>query len=293
MAEQLATPTDGVISRRELRQIGISHDPIRNEVAACRWRMLGRQTVAVHSGELSAIAQWWTAIWETGQRIAALDGVTALIAAGLTGFEEAMTHLSVVHSHDVRALAGVRVHKIIRRVDHEVIGAGIPRVRPAVAAVRAAGWAVSDRQAALILLMAVQQRLTTPELLREATAKVLGRRRRAFIRCVVADIALGVQSLGELDFARLCRARGLPKPSRQVVRQGPLGRSYLDVRWDGAKLVVEIDGVQHRQGLAVSLDNLSRNAVARMNDTVLRIDVIGLRLHEDEFMAQVEAGLRT
>ena len=49
---------------------------------------------------------------------------------------------------------------------------------------------------------------------------------------------------GKFDFARLCRSRGLPEPSRQVVRQTPGGRIYLDVAWDGYDLVVEIDGAR-------------------------------------------------
>lgn len=101
----------------------------------------------------------------------------------------------------------------------------------------------------------------------------------------------GVQSLGELDFARMCRVRGLPEPERQVVRRGPRGRIYLDVRWKRSRLVVEIDGAQHREGLNVSTDNLSRNAVTLQSDRVLRIDLIGLRIFEDEFMGQVAQGL--
>jgi very-short-patch-repair endonuclease len=57
--------------------------------------------------------------------------------------------------------------------------------------------------------------------------------------------------------------------------------------------VVEVDGMQHREGLAVSVDNLSRNAVVLTGDRVLRIDLVGLRLHEDAFMQQVALGLAT
>ncbi|MDC5699302.1 endonuclease domain-containing protein, partial [Intrasporangium calvum] len=117
-----------------------------------------------------------------------------------------------------------------------------------------------------------------------------GRKRRAFVRGVLRDLALGVQSLGELDFAQLCRARGLPEPIRQQVREDSTGRAYLDVRW-ACGLVVEIDGVHHYKGLAPVDDQLRQNRVALTTDTVLRIPNIGLRLHEDEFMDQVAAGL--
>ena len=41
----------------------------------------------------------------------------------------------------------------------------------------------------------------------------------------------------------------------------------------------------------MSTDNLSRNAVTLQDDRVLRMDLIGLRLFEDEFMHQVGQGL--
>jgi hypothetical protein len=282
---------DGVASRDALQARGLTYVDVRTEVRAGRWRTHGTQTVAVHNGPLGLDAQRWRAIWETGEKVAALDGVSALQVAGLRNYEEEAVHLSVVHTAAVKKLAGVRLHKVIRRIPEELVGTGIPRTRPAVAALRAAYWAVTDRQAALLLLMSVQQRLTSPAQLIEVSGQLRGRRRRGFIQAVLGDIAGGVQSLGELDFARMCRVRGLPEPSRQVLRQGPRGRIYLDVRWKRSRLVVEIDGAQHREGLNVSTDNLSRNAVTLQDDRVLRMDLIGLRLFEDEFMRQVARGL--
>ncbi|EWT00348.1 hypothetical protein N865_16265 [Intrasporangium oryzae NRRL B-24470] len=291
MANEAAADQGGVVSRAQLTALGITRHDIRSEVAGGRWRCPGRQTVAVHTGPLTSPSLCWTAIFETGVQIAALDGVTALQHAGLRGYVDDEIHLSAVHNHNTEPLSGVRIHKVIRRVAGELVEAGIPRTRPEVAAVRAAHWAASDRQAALILLMAVQQRLTTPRRLAAAQRLVRGRTRRAFIRAVVRDIAFGVQSLGELDFARLCRACGIPEPSRQVVRQTPGGRIYLDVAWDEYDLVVEVDGAQHRWGLAVTGDNLRQNDVTLAGDRVLRVDVIGLRLETDRFLAQVARGL--
>lgn len=291
LAGEVAEQTAGVVSRDALHAVGISHVDVRTEVAAGRWRCHGRQTVALHCGPIGAGAMRWRALWETGADVAALDGVTALQVAGLRGFDDDCIHVSVVHTARVKRLPGVKLHKVIRRLPDEMAGAGITRTTPPVAALRAASWAVSDRQAALVLLMTVQQRLALPERMLQLTTQMPGRRRRAFIKRVLLDAADGVQSLGELDFARMCRARGLPEPERQVVRRGPRGRIYLDVRWKRSQLVVEIDGAQHREGLSVSADNLSRNAVTLQNDRVLRLDLIGLRLYEDEFLQQVALGL--
>lgn len=292
LAGHVAERPDGVVSRDSLHAVGINHVDVRTEVAAGRWRCHGRQTVALHCGVIGVDGMRWRALWETGAEVAALDGVTALQVAGLRGFDDDCIHVSVPHTARVKRLPGVKLHKVIRRLPGELAGAGIPRTTPAVAAVRAAGWAVSDRQAALLLLMTTQQRLATPHQMIGVTEAMPGRRRRGFIRSVLLDAADGIQSLGELDFARLCRRRGLAEPSRQVVRHGPRGRIYLDVRWS-CGLVVEIDGAQHREGLNVTADNLRRNAATLASDRVLRIDLIGLRLFEEEFMAQVAQGLRT
>jgi hypothetical protein len=275
----------GVVSRAALRAGGISAADVRSEVRAGRWTTHGLQTVALHTRPLGREEQLWRAVWETGADVVALDGATALLAAGMTGYRDERIHLSVVHSHTVKQVPGVRVHKITRRHDHELEPHGIPRVRVAVAAIRAAHWADSDRQAALLLVLPTQQGLV------RSTRSIRGRRRRAFVGGVIRDIALGVQSLGELDFARLCRARGLPEPDRQVVRRGPKGRIYLDVRWR-CGVVVEIDGIQHTWGLAPVLDALRQNGVTLSRDTVLRIPNVGLRLHEDAFMDQVAQALR-
>jgi very-short-patch-repair endonuclease len=108
---------------------------------------------------------------------------------------------------------------------------------------------------------------------------------------VLRDITDGAQSLGELDFAAMCRRHGVPAPDRQVLRRTARGRVYLDARWDGRRLVVEVDGSGHRVGLAVTDDNLRQNEVSLDRNLVLRIDLVGLRVHESAFMGQVCRGL--
>ena len=205
----------------------------------------------------------------------------------MTGFDDETVHVSVRHTIEVQPVDGVRVHKVIRRVDEELVSAGIPRTRPAVAAVRAAHWAVSDRQAALLLVMPVQQRLCSGAQLTEAVAGIPGRNRRKFIHVVAHDVADGAQSLGELDFVNACRRRGLPEPTRQRVRRLPGGVAYLDVSWEEARLTVELDGTGHLRGLQMVDDDLRQNAVQLGNDLVLRIGILGWRLTPDRYLDQV------
>ena len=100
-------------------------------------------------------------------------------------------------------------------------------------------------------------------------------------------IAGGAHSLGELDFATMCRRRGLPAPTRQAVRELPNGRVYLDVAWSDIGLVVEIDGSGHLAGPTATDDSLRQSWVVLRGETVIRMTVLGLRLHRREFTDHV------
>ena len=175
------------------------------------------QTVALHTRPLGQEELRWRAVRETGADVAALDGVTALLAAGMKGYCDDRIHLSVVHSHTVKRLPGVRVHKITRRHDRELEPHGIPRVRPAVAAIRAAHWSDSDRQAALLLVLPTQRGLVrasdlleTADDPRASAARLRGWGRQGHrARCAVVG-----------------RARPRPTlPGPGAPRTGPAGRT--------------------------------------------------------------------
>ena len=288
-ADAFARVQGGVVHRAQLRATGISRADVRSEVDAGRWTPAGRHTVRVGTGVLSTEAVRWRAVWESGAG-AALDGAAALAAAGLTGYRTARLDVSLPHANRHHAVEGVTLHR--RRTMPLVVAAGVPRVRPAQAALHAAQWCSTDRQAALVLCLVVQQRLVRPaDLLSAYTA--LGRcRRRALLHAVLGDLCDGAHSLGELDFARLCRLRGLPEPTRQVVRTVPGGRIYLDVAWEDVGLVVEVDGGHHAAALNPVDDALRQNDVVVRGATVLRIPVVGLRVAPDRFMDQVVAAHR-
>lgn len=283
-AEPIARDHDGIAHRRDLRAVGITREDVRTEVRAGRWLTVGKHTVVVLRQTWSKRAAWFHALWESGSG-AVLDGVAALDAGGLKGF----TH----HEIDVALPTNNRRHTVPKvRIRHyrtmpPVVEADVPRVRLDYAALHAAQWALTDRIAALILCLVIGQGLVRPAQLLETFGTLRRCARRAFLTVVIADICDGARSLGELDFSRLCRQYGLPEPSRQVVRKLPNGRAYLDVRWDHLNLVVEIDGGHHVQALEPVADALRQNEIVLTNDTVLRIPVLGLRLDEEAFMAQV------
>lgn len=273
--------------RQQLVRAGLSTDDIRTELETGRWVRLGRHTIGVTVREPAGLARCWWAVWEAGPG-AALDGVTSLQVAGLQNWRQPALHVSVPSKNAAHALPGVVLHR--PRHLGPVITAGLPRTRPEKALVRAVQWASSDRQAATLLAMAVQQRLVSPaRVLQEWLAL---RRRTRRLDPVVRDVCDGAHSLGELDFVGMCRRRGLPAPALQVRQDAPDGRVYLDAYWRELGVHVEIDGVQHRDGVAPVDDALRQNVVALRGSVTLRIPVLGLRLTPDRFLDQVAAALR-
>lgn len=280
----------GVLSRRQLYARGLSRWEVEAELRAERWRLHGRQTIAVHTGDLAGDALLWHAVLEAGAR-GVLDGVSALVAAGLKGFTISAVRVSVPRGARVVRIAGIDVRQTRRLRPSDRVGAGIPRVWPWIAAVRGALWARTDREAATLLAMVVQQRIASAERIGLALLDVRRDRRRRFVEMVVLDLIGGAQSLGELDFAGMARRRGLPEPDRQVVRRGRDGRIYLDVVWEAFAVVVEIDGIHHAFAQNLVDDALRHNAVTLRDATVLRLPLLGLRVAADAFFAQITDAL--
>jgi very-short-patch-repair endonuclease len=290
IAHSVADAQDGVASRRQLLALGLTRWDIAAELRAGRWRQHHRQTICVHTGPLGERASLWHAVIEAGTR-AALDGTGSLRAAGLKGFEADRVRVSVPRGAKILASPGASVRQTRRLKASDLTGTGVPRVRTPVAAVRAGLWAASDRQAALLLTMTVQQRLATAEQVAAALLDVRRDKRRRFLERVVLDLLGGAESLSELDVTVICRRRGLPMPDRQVLREGKNGRYYLDIVWEKFRLVLEVDGIHHAWATSIVGDALRQNDLSLQSLTVLRLPLLGLRAAEDEFFAQVEAGL--
>lgn len=291
-AEALADDQEGVLSRRQLYALGVTRWQVKAQLLARRWQRTGRQSVAVTTGKLSDKARRRVAVFETGPR-AALDGVTALQEAGLKTITEPVLHVIAPKSSEPRRSPGVRVHESRRFREADVLTNGVRRVKPAVAAVHAALWAVSDRQAVLFVVAAVQQRLARVENVADALTEVRRHRRRRLLLRVVRDIAGGAHALRELDFAGALRKRGLPEPSRQTIVERRGRRAYLDVDWEEWAVSLELDGEQHEDASARLEDVLRDLDVAATGRTTLRLPLWAMSVDEEAVLDGLEAVLRS
>src|SRR6478609_8701817 len=181
----------GLLTTSQVRALGITAAQMQAELAAERWRPVGRSTLAVAPPGPGDRVDWWLAVLECAPRCAgggtpraAVAGITALQAAGLQGIrDDGFVHVAAPKSsRPMPPPAGVRIHETRRWRDDDVLEAGIVRSRPDVAAVQAALWARTDREASLYLVAAVQQRLTSADAVAETLERVRRDKRRSLLR---------------------------------------------------------------------------------------------------------------
>ena len=291
VAQRVGALHSGVVRRADLVAEGLTDHDIRAEVDRGAWQQVGTHTLCVDGRRPHDEGFLWYALWESGPR-SVLDGPTALIVAGLKHWEQALVHVTVPGNASIRSLPGVKHHKV-RDVGPSV-GTGLRRTKTEVAVVRAAQWARTDREAATLIAMTVQQRLVSTRHLLERWTTVKASPRRRFLDVVIRDVCDGAQSINELDVGAACRRRGLPEPTRQAVRTGANGRVYLDMVWEDESVHAEVQGAQHYVGLSVVDDSARFNdlAIRSAGQISLQIPVLGWRLDPDRFLDQIEAALQ-
>lgn len=216
---------------------------------------------------------------------------------GLTRWSDAKVQVSVPRSARYHRTSGVQLHvlrdrgRVVGRVDGRS-GGGPPRTVPEVAALRAAMWARTDREAATVLAVAVQQNIVGPARLRSAWTEIGRCPRAALLGRLVPLVASGAEALSEIDFAELGRASGWPEPDRQVVVITASGRIFLDVRFTAYDTICEVNGVQHYEGMAIVVDAVRRNSHVIDGQTALEIPAVALLLDPQPLLDQVEQALR-
>ena len=285
----LATAAGGLLLPSQLAAAGVSRARRRAQCDASRWEPQGPRRPVLLPNDADATTQRAAlALAEVGAG-ARLGGVSALAAAGMSGYEEPTIHVWVPKSSSKADPEGVTVHET-RRWDgqHAVDGAGLPRSKPEVAAVQGALWATSRRQALLVLTMAVQQRIASAQLIRADLERVRRHPFRTMLQAAMLDIIDGAHSLNELDFAALCREFGVPEADRQVVARGSQGRIYLDVRWRRYGICVEVNGAGHDRLDQAMKDEVRAIDIQLAGDAAVTVGVLTLRCDPAPFMAALK-----
>jgi Protein of unknown function (DUF559) len=232
---------------------------LRWRVSSRRWQQPCHGIVVAHSGPLTEEQRLWTALLSAG-RHAVLAGLTAAKLDGFRWYADSRAAQSPIYMLHPVGMPLRRKPLGIPTVVHYSATLGAADVHPlreprrtriARSIIDASSWMATDRGAQAILAAGIQQRLVRVQDLLPVVEANQWLHRRRLITETLGDVAGGAQALSELDFTRLVvRSYGLPEPERQACRRDSQGRRrYLDVVWEAARVVVEIDGAQHMEPL--------------------------------------------
>ncbi len=231
-----------------------------------------------------------------------LGGLTALILAGLRGFDDEGLTLVVPASTYTPKKAhlglprewGIKLRWSTRLGPEDVNPLTVPpRTRTARSVVDAASEPVSPRRARVLVLAPVQQRLVRPPALWDALSRRGRCRNRRIIAESISDADGGVDSLPEGDFDEICRRARFPAPSRQVVLPRQDGRYYLDREWAGLGVRAEVHGIPHSEVRIWDSDLLRQNDIAIEGGGLLLFSSYAIRHSADRVESQLLSMFRS
>ncbi len=263
---------------------------VRHRISTGRWQRPTRGVIVTHSGPLTREQRELVALAASPPG-SALAGLTAAARLGLRGFETDDIH--VVLPSGARSPAGDLVVHWSTMLGPQDVMSRSPRVTTLERSViDSASWTTSKARARVLVIAAVQQRLTNPRRLRDALSRRGPCRHRSLIQQSILDAEGGIQSLPERDFDEIRVLAGLPKPSRQARVAGEDGRYYLDAWWERFNLAIEIHGIPH---LAVQQwsDDLHRaNELVIDGRRVLMFSSFTIRHQRDAVIDQLRRATR-
>jgi hypothetical protein len=276
----LAQVQHGLLSQRQLRELGVSRATVRNHLRARRWSQRSSSVFSVTTGPLSWEQQLWRAVLHAGPG-ALIGGLTAMKVHGMRGWERDEVTVLVDDDLSFDDLGGVRFFRTRRPLEAMRAASRLPICEAAPAVLLFAAHEPNRRTAHGAVAAAVQQRLTiVPELALWLQRLKPLRGARGF-RALLDDLGAGAQSLAEVDLRRACRRFGLVKPNSQQERRDRRGRHrYTDAEWvlpDGRTLVLEVDGAFHDDVLQASDDRARNRKLTTSKRTVISCTAFELR----------------
>lgn len=279
--QPIAAAQAGVISRSQLNAVGFDHDYVRTQVAAGRWHQLSTTVVTTTGGAPTRDQLIWAGVLHGGQH-AVIGGMTALEVHGIRNWTRPEITVVIPKSRGTERLKGVTYVETRRDFSgaHSPLR-NLPVLKVEPAALLFAAYERNRRTAEGLLAAVVQQKLATPQSLRNWIDLMQPLPRAHQFRRAIDDFEGGSQSLAERDMLTVCRRFNLPPPHRQNRRKDAAGRwRYTDAEWhlaDGTVVMLEIDGgfhmdVEHWQ------DDMERaRALARPGAVQLRCTARELR----------------
>lgn len=260
----------GVISRRQLREVGVGDDEIERRLRRREWARVYPGVYVDHTGPLTWNQRCWAAVlyhWP-----AALAGSSALHAYGVRGHEVALespVEVVVDRSRSVRRHPGICIRQLVRFEQYCNLALSPPRERLEHAVLGVASRRASLDESVGVLADAVQAGRTTAPRLIAALGERTRLRHRAVLRGVLSDVDGGVRSVLEHRYlTRVERAHGLPAGERQRAVRIGAHSAYRDVDYIPYGVGVELDGTMHTDTASARWADFDRDLAVLVSGSV-------------------------
>jgi very-short-patch-repair endonuclease len=260
---ELASRQHGVVSRKQLLELGFDADAIKHRVARGRLHAIHRGVYAVGRPELTRYGEWTAATLACGSESALSDfGAAALWE--LMRDRRGPIEISVP-AHVDRKPKGIVVHR--RRAFETTRQRGIPVTTPICTIVQLAPRLTRGRLEAVINEADIRG-LASPDAVRDALDAMGKRPGAALTRAVLDRRTFRLTRSGlERRLIPIALAAGLPRPLTRYVLHG----FEVDFYWPELGLVVESDGLRyHRTPAQQAKDRLRDQVLTAAGLTVVR-----------------------
>lgn len=261
---------DGVVSRRQLVDLGATRNDVRRLLSRGELVLIHPRVYVNHSGRPTRSQRQWAAVLACAP--AALHRESALEAHGMTRDrpsqprEDPQIHLLVDRTRRLAPPSGVTIERVTDRTTWVQDNRRPPRAQFDYALLKAAGDR-GEADAIALVSDAVRQGLTTPTRLLGVIAKLPRLPRRAMLAEVLADVAAGTRSVLEQRYLHdVERAHGLPEGERQLRQDTASGTVHRDIRYGAQRTLVELDGAFGHRDSADRWSDLRRDLDAAVDD---------------------------
>jgi len=278
----LAEAQAGLLSHRQLRELGVSRGEIRNHLRVGRWAVRSAAVISTTTGPLSPEQALWLGVLHGGPT-AMVGALSAATRRGLKRWHRDEITILVGNPLSFEPLPGYRFFRT-RRPYKVLLGSGdLPACRLEPAVLMFAAHEPHLRTALGAVTATVQQRLTTTDALDNWIDRLAPLRRSRDLRALLADVSDGAHSMAEVDLRKACRTYGVEPPRSQRQRTDRRGRTrYTDAEWllpDGRVLVLEVDGAFHDDVMQASEDRVRNRRLTNARRVVVQCSAWELR-HE-------------
>jgi hypothetical protein len=268
----------GVVTRKQLLELGLSVDAIKHRLAKGRLHRVWPDVYAVGRPDLMRGGRWMAAVLTCGEG-AALSHDSAAALWGIREQRRGPIHISVPSPRDPRR-RGIRVH---RRLElRPTTKNGIPVTSPARTIMDLAPT-ITERQLERAIDETDKLDLVDPERLQQAAAEEGGVGASIVRKLLGKRTFLLTDSELERLFIPIADRVGLSTPQTQVELHG----HRVDFFFEAERLVVETDGLRyHRTPTQQKRDRVRDQELTVAGLAVLRFTHDQVR-HEPDHVADV------